>query len=221
MASPSGSNSNSPSPVESERASSFTVSPEASPRQEETAPNLAAESPSDASTVLPSQSNPKISDPAPSKHDNDSSEIIPVEMNVFYNQETLKYMRIIDKYKRLEVAGIELPRVRAFHTLFMEIVTNTQLQLVIAGARSSGKSSLLENLTGLPVPITKGMGTRFPIEINLIEDPDKFQITSSIIPSRRDGQLSDVNMTRIHKLYDKPMTQVEFEDLLREVSSRS
>lgn len=40
-----------------------------------------------------------------------SSEVIPVERNVFYNQETLKYMRIIDKYKRLDVAEIELPRV--------------------------------------------------------------------------------------------------------------
>jgi len=92
------------------------------------------------------------------------------------------------------------------------------LQLVIAGAQSSGKSSLLENLTGLPVPITKGMGTRFPIEINLIEDPEKFQITSSIIPSRKDGRhLSDADVTRMHRLYNQPMTQVEFEDLLREV----
>lgn len=41
----------------------------------------------------------------------DSSEAIPIEKNVFYNQETLKYMRIIDKYKRLDVAEIELPRV--------------------------------------------------------------------------------------------------------------
>lgn len=77
---------------------------------------------------------------------------------------------------------------------------------------------MLENLTGLPVPITKGMGTRFPIEINLIEDPDKFQITSSIIPSRGNRQLSDVDVERMRKVYTKPVTQVEFEDLLREVS---
>jgi len=89
---------------------------------------------------------------------------------------------------------------------------------VIAGARSSGKSSLLENLTGLPVPITKGMGTRFPIEINLIEDPENFQITSSIVSNPKDGQLPDLDVTRMHKLYNKPMTQAEFEDLLREVS---
>jgi hypothetical protein len=37
---------------------------------------------------------------------------IPVERNVIYNQETLKYMRIIDKYKKLGIGkDIELPRV--------------------------------------------------------------------------------------------------------------
>lgn len=61
------------------------------------------------------------------------------------------------------------------------------------------------------------MGTRFPIEINLIEDPGNFQITSSIIPNRREGHLSDADVTRMHKLYNQPMTQMEFEDLLREV----
>ena len=112
MASPIGSNSNSPSPFDSESASPSTVSPEASLFPENVASGLAEERTSDASTVLPSQPNPEVSDPAPSKPDNDSSEIIPVENNIFYDQETLKYMRIIDKYKRLEVAEVEFPRVR-------------------------------------------------------------------------------------------------------------
>jgi len=54
----------------------------------------------------------KINGNAMASSMNDSSEVIPVEKNVFYNQETLKYMRIIDKYKRLDVADIELPRVK-------------------------------------------------------------------------------------------------------------
>lgn len=38
---------------------------------------------------------------------------IPLDGNVFYNEETLKYMRIIDMYKKLGVGkDIELPRVR-------------------------------------------------------------------------------------------------------------
>ena len=37
---------------------------------------------------------------------------INVEENVIYNQETLKYMRIIDEYKKLGIGkDIELPRV--------------------------------------------------------------------------------------------------------------
>jgi hypothetical protein len=37
---------------------------------------------------------------------------MPIEDNVFYNEETLKYMRIIDMYKKLGVGkDIELPRV--------------------------------------------------------------------------------------------------------------
>lgn len=38
---------------------------------------------------------------------------IPIDGNVFYNEETLKYMRIIDMYKKLGVGkDIELPRVK-------------------------------------------------------------------------------------------------------------
>jgi hypothetical protein len=37
---------------------------------------------------------------------------IPVDKDVFYNEETLKYMRIIDMYKKLGIGkDIELPRV--------------------------------------------------------------------------------------------------------------
>ena len=97
------------SSVDSDHAST-TNSPEASQNQAEAASSLTEKS-SDASTIL-SQSDQEVSDPTSSNSHNDPSEIIPVEKNVFYNQETLKYMRVIDKYKRLEVADIELPRVR-------------------------------------------------------------------------------------------------------------
>ncbi|KAH6674795.1 P-loop containing nucleoside triphosphate hydrolase protein [Halenospora varia] len=130
-----------------------------------------------------------------------SSKDLSIDKHVFYNQETLKYMKIIDRYKTLGVGEIELPR------------------LVIAGMQNSGKSSLLENLTGLPVPITTGIATRFPIEINLIQDLEGFRITSSVISGYRDMPLSEKDKDRIHKIYDKPMTEAEFEDLLREASS--
>jgi hypothetical protein len=38
---------------------------------------------------------------------------LPVVNNVFYNEETLKYMKIIDMYKRMGIGkDIELPRVK-------------------------------------------------------------------------------------------------------------
>jgi energy-coupling factor transporter ATP-binding protein EcfA2 len=98
-------------------------------------------------------------------------------------------------------------------------------QLVIAGAQSCGKSSLLENLTGLPVPITTGIGTRFPIEITLIEDPEKSQTKPSIILDPKARNLSTLDKEKVQKfnlgqVYHDPMTQKEFESLLREVSGR-
>lgn len=109
-------------------------------------------------------------------------------------------------YKKLGVGkDIELPR------------------LVIAGAQSCGKSSLLENLTGLPVPITTGIGTRFPIEITLIEDEKKFQIKPSIILDPKGSSLSALDMERMQRfnlgqVYNEPMTQIQFEEILREAS---
>ena len=38
---------------------------------------------------------------------------------------------------------------------------NNQLQLVIAGKQSAGKSSLLQSLTDIPFPIRDGLCTRF------------------------------------------------------------
>ncbi len=101
-------------------------------------------------------------------------------------------------------------------------LTLTFSQLVIAGAQSCGKSSLLENLTGLPVPITTGIGTRFPIEITLIEDDKKFQIKPSIVLDPKAPALSPMDMQRMQRfnlgqVYNEPMTQVQFEEILREV----
>jgi len=94
---------------------------------------------------------------------------------------------------------------------------------VIAGAQSSGKSSLLENLTGLPVPITPGIGTRFPIEITLIEDP-VYRIKANIVPDqnpRNDSKFDLKKLKAFSKTYNQELTVKQFEDLLREVSSHT
>lgn len=95
-----------------------------------------------------------------------------------------------------------------------------EAQLVLAGERSSGKSSLLENLTGLPVPIGKGQGTRFPIEFKMIKDVRKYEIRSRIIPN---GMFTNLDPKKLQEFNDKkeltlPMMSIDFVELLREVS---
>jgi len=81
-------------------------------------------------------------------------------------------------------------------------------------------------LTGLPVPITEGIGTRFPIEITLIEDPTKFQIKPSIVldpmgPSLSPKDMENIQKFNLGKVYHAPISEEELEDVLREVTSRS
>ncbi|KAI0837240.1 putative dynamin GTPase [Hypoxylon sp. FL0890] len=55
-------------------------------------------------------------------------------------------------------------------------------QLVACGSQSSGKSSVLERLTGIPFPQRHGPGTRFPTEIVFRHTDASQQITASIHP---------------------------------------
>lgn len=149
-------------------------------------------------------------------------EAINMEENIIYNETTVKYMKIIQRYQELLGGGeIQLPRVS--NLFFMrrgEYILITK-QLVITGAQSSGKSSLLENLTGLPVPITPGIGTRFPIEITLIEAQTytiKATIVRDLLASRTSR--AEKKIDEFIRTYDKTLTVAEFESLLREVSTR-
>jgi hypothetical protein len=74
------------------------------------------------------------------------------------------------------------------------------------------------------VPITHGIATRFPIEIILIEDA-KFQMKASIVLDPKVPALSSRDTERIQqfnlgKMYNSLITQVQFEELLREVSHK-
>lgn len=75
------------------------------------------------------------------------------------------------------------------------------------------------------MPITSGIGTRFPIEITLIEDPKKFQIKPSIVLDPKIPRLSSKDMEKMRKfnlgqVYNEAMSQEQFEDVLREVGTR-
>src|SRR5271154_1391662 len=44
-------------------------------------------------------------------------------------------------------------------------------QIIVVGDQSSGKSSVLEAITGVPFPRNSGMCTKFPTQINLRKAP--------------------------------------------------
>lgn len=66
-------------------------------------------------------------------------------------------------------------------------------QLVVSGDQSTGKSSVLEGITGLPFPRQDGLCTRFATEITTEHtDITSLEITASIIPANhRDGKVYD------------------------------
>jgi GTPase SAR1 family protein len=45
------------------------------------------------------------------------------------------------------------------------LISCLHLQLVVIGDQSSGKSSLLQSLTGVPFPISSGLCTRFATQV--------------------------------------------------------
>ncbi|KAI9046802.1 hypothetical protein LZ554_008884 [Drepanopeziza brunnea f. sp. 'monogermtubi'] len=111
-------------------------------------------------------------------------------------------MRLVEMYEELGLgADLKMPR------------------FVLAGDAGCGKSSLLENLTGLPMPIATACGTSFPIEITLLQHP---RIRTRCHLSEKEGCILEDNAefkdfgTR-HD-YDGPMTRVQFENVLREAS---
>ncbi|KAJ6037073.1 Dynamin family protein [Penicillium herquei] len=55
-------------------------------------------------------------------------------------------------------------------------------QLVVCGDQSSGKSSVLEGISGIPFPRQDGLCTRFPTEIVLRHDPRINKKTTTLIP---------------------------------------
>lgn len=56
-------------------------------------------------------------------------------------------------------------------------------QLVVVGDQSSGKSSVLEGLTGLPFPRDSGLCTRFATQITF-RRATKESLTVSVIPAK-------------------------------------
>lgn len=79
-------------------------------------------------------------------------------------------------------------------------------QLVVCGAQSAGKSSVLEGVTGIPFPRQDGVCTKFATEIILRHQPGDISITASIIPHSKqdDAKAKKLRDYRRHlKGYDE------------------
>lgn len=88
------------------------------------------------------------------------------------------------------------------------------------GDQSSGKSSVLEGLTGLPFPRDSGLCTRFPTQI--VFKRSKIQTTEASIMTAhgQDGSKIDT-IAKFGKKELKALDQKTFSEILAEVSTHS
>lgn len=91
-------------------------------------------------------------------------------------------------------------------------------QLVVVGDQSSGKSSLLEALTGLPFPVAGTLCTRFATHIvfRRTAPGEGEQITVSIIPSELGGEQRKATLREFTSTYDA-LDAEEFAELISDV----
>jgi hypothetical protein len=87
-------------------------------------------------------------------------------LSTLSTEKQMKQLEIIDKLQDLGIDhdGVDLPR------------------LVVCGDQSSGKSSVLAAITGIPFPRQAGTCTRFVTQIILRHDANKFSSEVSIVP---------------------------------------
>jgi GTPase SAR1 family protein len=91
--------------------------------------------------------------------------MLPVDS--FDSDSRLRVLGVIDRLRELGVSeDVSLPQVRKY-TLLSFISLLTAIKLVVVGDQSSGKSSVLEALTGLSFPIASDLCTRHATQIEL------------------------------------------------------
>ncbi|KAG5983652.1 hypothetical protein E4U55_007576 [Claviceps digitariae] len=92
-------------------------------------------------------------------------------------------------------------------------------QLVVVGDQSSGKSSLLESLTGIPFPNGQGLCTRYATQITHRRDPQE-EVVVTIIPG---PDASDDHKTKLggyrRRVRSTAELKAEFASILKEVNA--
>lgn len=86
------------------------------------------------------------------------------------------------------------------------------------GDQSSGKSSVLEGLTGLPFPRDSGLCTRFPIQI-VFKRSKLLPTEASIMTAHGQDDSKADAIARFGKKHLKTLDEKTFSDVLAEVST--
>ena len=90
-------------------------------------------------------------------------------------------------------------------------------QLVVVGDQSSGKSSVLEGLTGLPFPRDSTLCTRFATQITFQRCPER-GISASIIPADNSAQDYRDKVKEWSKTGLGDLNPTSFAEIMKEVS---
>jgi GTPase SAR1 family protein len=89
-------------------------------------------------------------------------------------------------------------------------------QLIVVGDQSSGKSSVLEGLTGLPFPRDSDLCTRFATQIKFCRAPNA-EISVSIIPASGSSEEHAETCRNWSKSDLKELNPETFADIMMEV----
>jgi hypothetical protein len=90
--------------------------------------------------------------------------MLPVDS--FDSDSRVRVLGVIDRLRELGISdNVSLPQVRKYTSLCNSLLM--AMKLVVVGDQSSGKSSLLEGLTGLSFPIASDLCTRHTTQIVL------------------------------------------------------
>ncbi|KAJ8131769.1 hypothetical protein O1611_g1857 [Lasiodiplodia mahajangana] len=74
-------------------------------------------------------------------------------------------------------------------------------QIIVCGDQSSGKSSVLEAISGVPFPVKSNLCTRFPTEL-ILRRSTRSDVTVSIIPHKELGRSEKEALSAFHKKLD-------------------
>ncbi|OJD32591.1 dynamin gtpase [Diplodia corticola] len=89
-------------------------------------------------------------------------------------------------------------------------------QLVVCGDQSSGKSSVLQGITGIPFPRKDGLCTRFATEIILRHDSTKEQVCATVIPHDSRSEIEKQDICRYRReLHDFEQLPIVIEEAIK------